>query len=1033
MITEIGPVSLTQRALDGFSVLDSSLQVNEEGSILIRGKNITNLSAFEFWLTYDSTKFEFVSELGGSKVEFLGPIVAFLKIVSEPDANTLVISGASENGAVQLVDEDIIQINIRAKTSEGKSPLLFGEQSTALDASGNPMDVSFHSGFLSIGDQSLPFLLGDFDQNEQVELNDLTLFSNKYLTQMGDVDFNGIYDIGPAQNTFSNGWEQIIDTPFPDGQVDVQDFFVLGQNYLRTKPSDNPLVAPTTPVPADGASGVEQGLTLSWTHDNSAGGITYDVYLGTSATPPLIQEGLTAKEYQASGLESGVTYYWKVVAKDAEGEAGSETWSFQTAVEIPFSEEGLQLWLAADKIEGLADGAAVGTWNDLSGNGRNAVQGSATLKPVYKTGVINGKPAIRFSGGRYLDTTLIPAVGAGARTLIAVIKNGVKASGSSAEMILHYGEDQTGKAYGLAFKKLGTNKIGTDHWNNGLESGMDCTTESLILQSVYTGTQDIMYINGEESGRGTFALNTGNESPLRVGKIITIPNFYYTGDIAEVIVYGRAITDSERREIEAYLAGKYGIEVSGGGAGVAAPTVPVPADGASGVEQVPTLSWTHDNSAGGITYDVYLGTSATPPLIQEGLTAKEYQASGLESGVTYYWKVVAKDAEGEAGSETWSFQTAVEIPFSEEGLQLWLAADKIEGLADGAAVGTWNDLSGNGRNAVQGSATLKPVYKTGVINGKPAIRFSGGRYLDTTLIPAVGAGARTLIAVIKNGVKASGSSAEMILHYGEDQTGKAYGLAFKKLGTNKIGTDHWNNGLESGMDCTTESLILQSVYTGTQDIMYINGEESGRGTFALNTGNESPLRVGKIITIPNFYYTGDIAEVIVYGRAITDSERREIEAYLAGKYGIEVESSTDPALKMPDLTVGRSSPFTLGITAKNLQQVSGFTIELNFDPTRIGIDTSVGSLDGLVQFLAPFSGGLKIVQQPDAGTLLINCALMSPEGVDVTSAEIVQVKLQGEGITGTSQVMFGDDTLILDESSNPIVTDISDAGNVTLN
>ena len=706
VITEIGPVSLTQRALDGFSVLDSSLQVNEEGSILIRGKNITNLSAFEFWLTYDSTKFEFVSELGGSKVEFLGPIVAFLKIVSEPDANTLVISGASENGAVQLVDEDIIQINIRAKTSEGKSPLLFGEQSTALDASGNPMDVSFHSGFLSIGDQSLPFLLGDFDQNEQVELNDLTLFSNKYLTQMGDVDFNGIYDIGPAQNTFSNGWEQIIDTPFPDGQVDVQDFFVLGQNYLRTKPSDNPLVAPTTPVPADGASEVEQ---------------------------------------------------------------------------------------------------------------------------------------------------------------------------------------------------------------------------------------------------------------------------------------------------------------------------------------VPTLSWTHDNSAGGITYDVYLGTSATPPLIQEGLTAKEYQASGLESGVTYYWKVVAKDAEGEAGSETWSFQTAVEIPFSEEGLQLWLAADKIEGLADGAAVGTWNDLSGNGRNAVQGSATLKPVYKTGVINGKPAIRFSGGRYLDTTLIPAVGAGARTLIAVIKNGVKASGSSAEMILHYGEDQTGKAYGLAFKKLGTNKIGTDHWNNGLESGMDCTTESLILQSVYTGTQDIMYINGEESGRGTFALNTGNESPLRVGKIITIPNFYYTGDIAEVIVYGRAITDSERREIEAYLAGKYGIEVESSTDPALKMPDLTVGRSSPFTLGITAKNLQQVSGFTIELNFDPTRIGIDTSVGSLDGLVQFLAPFSGGLKIVQQPDAGTLLINCALMSPEGVDVTSAEIVQVKLQGEGITGTSQVMFGDDTLILDESSNPIVTDISDAGNVTLN
>jgi hypothetical protein len=44
---------------------------------------------------------------------------------------------------------------------------------------------------------------------------------------------------------------------------------------------------------------------------------------------------------------------------------------------------GMVLWLKADAIKGLADGAAVTQWDDSSGNGRNFTQGTVSKQPAY--------------------------------------------------------------------------------------------------------------------------------------------------------------------------------------------------------------------------------------------------------------------------------------------------------------------------------------------------------------------------------------------------------------------------------------------------------------------------------------------------------------------------------------------------------------------------------------------------------------------------------------------------------------------------
>ncbi|HTC33301.1 MAG TPA: hypothetical protein VK724_08015 [Bryobacteraceae bacterium] len=88
---------------------------------------------------------------------------------------------------------------------------------------------------------------------------------------------------------------------------------------------------------------------------------------------------------------------------------------------------------------------------------------------------------------------------------------------------------------------------------------------------------------------------------------------------------------------------------------VPAPSSPTPANGATGVSIVPTLSWT--GSAGATSYDVYFGTSPTPPFLSN--TANTSIAPGaLSLGIAYYWRVVAKNSSGTNSSAVWSFTTS---------------------------------------------------------------------------------------------------------------------------------------------------------------------------------------------------------------------------------------------------------------------------------------------------------------------------------------------------------------------------------------
>jgi hypothetical protein len=237
------------------------------------------------------------------------------------------------------------------------------------------------------------------------------------------------------------------------------------------------------------------------------------------------------------------------------------------------------------------------------------------------------------------------------------------------------------------------------------------------------------------------------------------------------------------------------------------------------------------------------------------------------------------------------------IPSS--SLSLWLKADAGVTLS-GANVTGWADQSGNGNNAT--ARTANSTLVSSVINGKPILRFDGTANLITnnffahnyntpiTIIAVSKASASTvfsgnptaryIMGVANNGGYSAG------LTYGEYETatpnfsvtfGRAYvsgqDIESSAMGENQVGL---SSSINSG---TLISAFLNGNSVGTADPAGQSGGGNSTGEFSI--GSEVTLDEAD-----NFFCTCDIAEIIIYSRAITTPERQQVEAYLNTKYAI---------------------------------------------------------------------------------------------------------------------------------------------------
>ena len=105
------------------------------------------------------------------------------------------------------------------------------------------------------------------------------------------------------------------------GVIDAHDS--IGNRLVRTQGSFRENTPPNMPgdfFPADGATDLDgRNLMLKWsgTDTDSEDLLFFDLYFGTTATPPRYKSGLSATSLSLGPLMSDTTYYWKIVARDS--------------------------------------------------------------------------------------------------------------------------------------------------------------------------------------------------------------------------------------------------------------------------------------------------------------------------------------------------------------------------------------------------------------------------------------------------------------------------------------------------------------------------------------------------------------------------------------------------------------------------------------------------------------------------------------------------------------------------------------------
>lgn len=95
---------------------------------------------------------------------------------------------------------------------------------------------------------------------------------------------------------------------------------------------------PSNPSPPDGATNQTLNVDLSWTGGDPDGDpVSYDIYFGTSISPPLISMSYPDTIYDLGTLNYNTKYYWKIVAKDSQDNiTEGSVWEFTTIDSIGF-------------------------------------------------------------------------------------------------------------------------------------------------------------------------------------------------------------------------------------------------------------------------------------------------------------------------------------------------------------------------------------------------------------------------------------------------------------------------------------------------------------------------------------------------------------------------------------------------------------------------------------------------------------------------------------------------------------------------
>lgn len=202
---------------------------------------------------------------------------------------------------------------------------------------------------------------------------------------------------------------------------------------------------------------------------------------------------------------------------------------------------GLQLWLDASQIVGLNDGDAVATWSDLSGNGRDFTQATASKRPLYKTNQRGALPTVLFDG---IDDHLQASFSCTAKTIVVVFRI---TGGALYSRPVDFRPD-----YKMVYRGNSNTEVGA--YNGGFGPSLTgLGTGYLVATYTFDATTSGLRINGVTATPVAGAWGTALSGTHTVGAQQDA-NFALNGYVAHVLLYDSVLTAAQAELMETYFA-----------------------------------------------------------------------------------------------------------------------------------------------------------------------------------------------------------------------------------------------------------------------------------------------------------------------------------------------------------------------------------------------------------------------------------------------------------------------------------------------
>lgn len=232
--------------------------------------------------------------------------------------------------------------------------------------------------------------------------------------------------------------------------------------------------------------------------------------------------------------------------------------------------------------------------------------------------------------------------------------------------------------------------------------------------------------------------------------------------------------------------------------------------------------------------------------------------------------------------------------------------------ANGGGVGQWDDISGNGNNAIMAYGTA-PTRQDNQINGKTVVRFNNGTLLSSLTTALTSKRELTVFAVIKPNMTTSSSDGRIVSGMSSSGTNDT------TAGTSLIPLYRFSSGNGFSNQYTGSSSTYRTDYTcgsacngspylfvsrfNINDSNTIDSILKGNGSQVATKTNLSPAGSPYTFGLDQFYYggrrtgsmaggsgtnyfNGDFAEIVIYDTALECRQVEALEEYFRAKWNI---------------------------------------------------------------------------------------------------------------------------------------------------